>query len=162
MRTRLLLSLLIAICAWPASAAEPPSTPGQALAEINRLGAAAFLAQFGDEQIDTLYRHLQAGDPAWLALAPRLAPAVDGANAIGLTISLAYALPKDAAAVLAVVTEQDGILGVGRICSMPFIEDTVQNRQAYKRDALEAVSEVKDPVLAKAKDHCMMALKKSS
>lgn len=161
MRTRLLLSLLTVTYAMSALAAELPSTPAQALADINRMGASAFLAQFDDQQIDTLYQHLQTGNPAWLALAPKLAPAADGANAIGLTISLAYALPKNANAVLAVTTEQDGILGVERVCSIPFIEDTEKDRSAYKRDALKAVSALKDPVLTKAKDRCLAVLKES-
>lgn len=161
-RMRVFLSLLTGVCAIPALAAELPSTPTKVLADINRIGASAFLAQFDDEQIDTLYQHLQTGNPAWLALAPKLAPVADGANAIGLTISLAYALPKDAEAVLAVTTEQDGTLEVGRVCSIPFIEDTVKDRYAYKREALKAVSALKDPVLTKAKDRCLAVLKQSS
>lgn len=161
-RARLLLSLLTVIYAMSALAGEPPSTPTQALVDINRMGASAFLAQFDDEQIDTLYQHLQSGNSTWLALAPKLAPAADGANAIGLTISLAYALPKDAEAVLAVTTEQDGILGVERVCSIPFIEDTVKDRPVYKRSALKAVGALKDPVLTKAKESCLAVLEKSS
>jgi hypothetical protein len=161
-RTRFFLVLFAAFYGPLALAAEIPRAAPQALADINQMGASAFLAQFDDEQVDTLYQHLQTGDPAWLALAPKLAPAADGANAIGLTISLAYALPKNAGAVLVVTTEQDDILGVGRVCSIPFIEDTVQDRPAYKRQALEAVGAVKDPALAKAKDRCLMTLKKSS
>ena len=139
-----------------------PVTAAQAAAEIEARGPAAFLAGLTPDQIDQLYEHFDGGDAAWLAIVPKLAAVADGANAEGLTISLAFALPKNAKAVLAITTVPDGVLAAQRVCSMPFIEDTMANRPAYRRKALVAVKKVKEQSLAAVKEACLATLKRSN
>ena len=99
------------------------------------------------------------GGSQWVALAPGLAPGADAGSAEGLGISLALALPKNPRAVLAAIDPANGhVLGAGRVCGMPFIEDTVKDRPAYRRRALRAVRGVSDRSLANARAACLSAL----
>lgn len=103
------------------------------------------------------------GDARWIALAPALASRADGAFAEGLGIGLAYSLPKNPRAVLAALDLKDGpAIGPGQVCGVPFIEDAVKNRSAYKRRAVRAVAGVADPALSRARIACLAVLKPSS
>ena len=103
------------------------------------------------------------GDARWIALAPKLAPGSDAGSAEDLGISLAFSLPKNPGAVLAALDPADGhILGASRVCGMPFIEDTVKDRPAYKRRSIHALEEVSAPTLAQTKTACLRDLKRAS
>jgi hypothetical protein len=158
MKTKLMIAIALAL---PISVAiaEVPKTAGDAAAAIERQGAASFLSGLNPDEVDQLYEHFDNGEAEWLPLVPKLAGVADAGNAEGLTISLAFALPKNPQGVLALVTEQDGVLGVGRVCSMPFIEDTTP--KGYRTKAMAAVRKVGNPALRKAKDLCLRALKRS-
>lgn len=158
MSARLIVAIASAILASPAIGAMP-QTAADAAAAIERQGAAAFLSQLSADEVDELYGHFDSGEADWLPLVPKLAAVADAANAEGLTISLAFALPKNPQGVLSLVTEQDGLLGVGRVCSMPFIEDTAP--KGYRGKAMVAVRKVADPALRKVKDLCLRALRRS-
>lgn len=138
-----------------------PASAAQLSQEIEAKGAKAVVDSLGDA-FDDVLDHIDSGDPAWIALAPKLAQGTDAGNSEGLAIALAYALPKNPQAVLAVVTENDGVLAINRVCSIPFIEDTVKDRPAYKRNALHAVEAIKEPSLRKAKSNCLAVLSGSS
>ena len=103
------------------------------------------------------------GDARWIALAPKLAPGSDAGSAEDLGISLAFSLPRNPRAVLAALDPADGhVLGAGRVCGMPFIEDTVKDRPAYKRHAIHAVKTVTDPRLSKVRLACLRELERAS
>lgn len=139
--------------------AEVPKTAVEATAAVERQGASSFLSGLTPEEVDQLYEHFDNGEAEWLPLVPKLASVADGANAEGLTISLAFALPKNPQGVLSLVSEKDGVLGVGRVCSMPFIEDTAP--EGYRAKALAALRKVADPTLRRVKSLCLRALKRS-
>jgi hypothetical protein len=144
-----------------AFAAPPIATPDQVFAAISEYGAVAFFSSLDYQAAERLLDHIGTGDAAWVALAPELSAGADGANAEGLAIALAYALPKNATAVLKIVdpVEGDGhILAISRICGIPFIE---QVPRLYKSKALRAVVAVKDPALQQVKGRCVSILKKS-
>jgi hypothetical protein len=136
--------------------AEVPKTATEAAAVMQQRGAALFLSGLSPDEVDQLYEHFDNGEAEWLPLVPKLAGAADGANAEGLTISMAFALPKNPRGVLSLVTEKDGVLGVGRVCSMPFIEDT--EPAGYRDNALAAVRKVTDAGLRRVKRLCLRAL----
>jgi hypothetical protein len=157
MKHALLLTLYIPGFAW---AAQPITTPAQVAAAIEHKGARAFFASLSDQASERLFNSIETGNAEWVALAPKLAIGADGADAEGLGIALAYALPKNPTAVLGVVDpiEGDGhILAVSRICGIPFIEEIPKD---YKTKTLKAVAATTG-VDAKIKSRCLEALSKS-
>lgn len=144
------------------TAGDLPRQAAEVDARITQVGAKAFLDSLNEDQLDELYGRIESGASSWIALAPRIAQGADAANAEGLTIELAFALPKNAKAVLSVVTLHDDVmLGADRVCGVPFIEDTVKDLPAYKRKAVRAVRAVSDPGLQTIKQACLSALDKA-
>ena len=82
-------------------------------------------------------------------------------RATQLTISLAFALPRNPKAVLALLIAKDGFPAED-VCGAPFIEDTVKDVPAYVRRARAAVEKVNNPKLAVAKAACLAALSKAA
>jgi len=154
----------VACLAWATAAVAAPRfaphpTPAQIAASVTRYGAGETVnALFDQHRWDFVSERIAAGDGAWLALAAKLAPGVDAGTAEELPIDLAFALPRNAAAVLAAI--RDGASDVGDVCSAPFIEDTVKDIPAYRRHAVAAVERVADPRLATTKTACLVALRK--
>jgi hypothetical protein len=130
------------------------------LAAIGRQGASAFLSSPDDAAVDRLFERIGTGRADWVALAPKLADGADGADAEGLGIALAYALPRNPAAALKVVDPVEGdshILAISRVCGIPFIDDAPKN---YKAKALHAVSVV-TTANPQIKARCLDALRRS-
>lgn len=148
---------------WPAKAAPSP-TPASIEAGVRQHGAQATIAALAKaDQWDGVSDRMGTGDARWIALAPKLAPGSDAGSAEDLGISLAFSLPRNPRAVLAALDPANGhVLGAGRVCGMPFIEDTVKNRPAYKRHAIHAVRTVTDPRLSKARLACLRELERAS
>ncbi|APA86497.1 hypothetical protein BJG93_14665 [Paraburkholderia sprentiae WSM5005] len=154
------LVLLILAFASGAVSAVQSDTPAEVSAAIGRQGANVFFRSLDEAAVDRLFDRIGAGRADWVALAPKLAEGADGANAEGLGIALAYALPRNPAAVLKVVDPVEGdshILAISRVCGIPFIEDAPKN---YKTKALRAVSAV-TTVNRQIKTRCLDALRKS-
>lgn len=158
MNARLIFAV-VSMLLISAAGAEVPKTAAEAAAAVERQGASSFLSGLSPEEVDQLYEHFDNGEAEWLPLVPKLASVADGANAEGLTISMAFALPKNPRGVLSLITEKDGVLGVGRVCSMPFIEDTAP--EGYRSKALAALGKVADLTLRQVKSLCLHALKRS-
>lgn len=157
------LTLLACLaCMVSTACASESLTAGQVAAEIKAQGAKATIAKLAaDDQWDTLSEHIVDGEPDWIALAPQLAPGSDAGSAEDLGIALAFALPKRPVEVLHAIDPGNGIvLGVDRVCGMPFIEDTVQDLQGYKRKAIAAVRAVTDSDLQNVRQACIAALGK--
>lgn len=135
-------------------------TPTRIEASVRQRGAQATMAILAEAgQWDAVAAKMGDGGSAWVALAPKLAPGADAGSAEALGISLAFALPRNPRAVLAAIDPANGhVLGADRVCGMPFIEDTVKDRPAYRRQALRAVARVSDRSLANARAACLSAL----
>jgi len=141
-----------------AIAASQITTPAEAAAAIDRDGARAFLASLDEAGAEHLFENIQSGRASWIALTPKLAAGADAANAEGLGIALAYALPKNAAAVLNAVAVDDAsnsALAVSRVCGVPFIEEVPKG---YRQKALRAVAAAKD-VVPHVRQQCLQALR---
>lgn len=136
-----------------------PKTAKQVDKKAAEMGAKTFLDSLNEGQLDKLYSRIKNGASDWVALAPKLAEGADAANAEGLPIVLAYALPKNPAAVLSVITDDDGLISAKKVCSMPFIEDTASHLAAYKKQTLRKLASQTDPSLLKAKANCEGILK---
>ncbi|RDS82933.1 hypothetical protein DWU98_07300 [Dyella monticola] len=141
-------------------AAQPITTPVQVAAAIEREGAGHFFASLDDQASEQLFDKIEGGNADWVALAPKLALGADGANAEGLVIALAYALPRNPSVVLKIVDPVEGdrhILAISRVCGIPFIEEVPKD---YKVKALRAVASAKG-VDTKIQSRCLEALSKS-
>lgn len=107
---------------------------------------------------ETVTNHMDTGSPAWIALVPKLAPGSDAGSAEDLGLSLAFALPRNPAAVLAAIDPVDGaILGVRRVCNRPFIEDT--EPRGYKARTLAALGGIHDGHLERRRVACLRVLR---
>ena len=153
---------LIVLALATAALAAPVLSPAAVEASIRAKGAR--------RTVDDLVRAgrwefvtdaMNRGTAAWIALAPRLAPGSDAGNAEDLGLSLAFALPRNPRAVLAALDPANGhILGVGRVCGLPFIEDTEPRN--YLADVRAALDGVRDQHLQRAKIMCLRALDAAS
>ncbi|MGF6604836.1 hypothetical protein P3T23_009592 [Paraburkholderia sp. GAS448] len=153
----LIVSLLAMVCAR-ADVLSPASVAGQ----IDRLGADQAVHQLvASGEYDRVLNHIQNGNGRWIALAPRLAPGTDAGTAEDLGIALAYALPENPEAVLSVIDGKDGpVIGVSRVCGVPFIEGTIGDVHAYTERAVAAVSRADRPDLAHVRLACLDALQR--
>jgi len=143
--------------AWAAPRFASHPTIAAIEASIVRDGAQATVgALFNGRRWDEVASHVARGEPGWVALAGKLAPGTDAGTAEDLAISLAFALPRDAPAVLAVL--HSGAADVSDVCGAPFIEGTVRDVPAYARQAAAAVGRVADPRLAATRAACLDAL----
>ena len=154
---------MAALIASAAQAASPPTVAAVAASLRQRGAQATAAALVKADQWEGVTERIATGDARWIALAPSLAVGSDGAFSEGLGIGLAYALPKNPRAVLAALDPKDGsVIGAGQVCSVPFIEDTVRNRPAYRLRAMRAVATITDPALTRARSACLAVLKRSS
>ena len=145
--------------AAPRFAAQP--TPAEIATSLSQYGAHATVAAlFEQRRWDFVSDRIGAGEAPYVALAVKLAPGADAGTAEDLPIALAFALPRNAPAVLAAVDA--GGFDVTEVCGLPFIENTVEDRPAYQRLALAAVARVVDPKLAAPKAACLAALRDAS
>src|SRR6266851_2180840 len=91
------------------SEAAPRVSPALLRAEIGRSGARAVVGKLWDGgQWEAVMAHIDGGEGSWVALAPALEPGTDAGASEELGIALAYALPRNPMAVLAVLDPNNG------------------------------------------------------
>jgi len=136
-------------------------------AEIDSKGAREVVDRLWDSPQDAngendwsrVTEQMWKGRAAYIALAPKLAPGTDPGAAEDLGISLAHALPLAPTTVLRAIDPKDGpVLNVSRVCSVPFIEDTVKDIPGYVRAAQSSVSKVTSPELQAIRAACLKQL----
>lgn len=157
-------TLAVIMVMWCNAAQARTTTPNEIDHLIESRGARSTILYLNKvDELDYLLDQVGKGKSEWIAIAPRIAPGTDAAVAEGLGISLARALPRNPLAVLRVVdlANEDGVLGVNRVCGVPFIETTRAYNNAYKRRAIPAVSRVQDFTVATARAKCLSRLKSS-
>lgn len=160
MRRAFLFALALSVVCSAANAAAQ-KTPAVIAKQINDEGAKATVNGMSESEWDGVLKNIDSGNAAWVALVPKLAEGTDAGTSEDLGIGLAYALPKNAKAVLSAIDPSNGpVLGVGRVCSVPFIEGTIKSVPAYIRSAKAALSKVHDPALQDIKKACLSELSK--
>ena len=155
-------TLAVVMAAWCNTAQARTTTVSQIDHLIETMGAHDAVVYLDKvDELDYMLDQIGRGKSEWIALATRIAPGTDASASEGLGISLARALPRNPSAVLRVVdlADEDGVLGVSRVCGVPFIEVTRAYNAAYERRAIPAVSRVLDPALAAARAKCLARLK---
>lgn len=160
MTRKFCLSIFCAIaCSMTNASAQ--TSPSMLAKQLDDKGAKATVSSMSEAQWDNLLNHIDAGSAVWIALVPKLAEGTDGGNSEDLGIGLAFALPKNPKAVLSAIDRTNGpVLGVGRVCSAPFVEDTVPDILAYVRQAKAALGKVHDASLLDVKKSCLAELSK--
>lgn len=135
MTARALVLLLLSGTVAHAAAPLPSARVLTARTRVD--GARATVADLDRKhQLDAVLDKIGQGSTAWVALAPRLSTGTDGAGSEGLGIELARALPRNPVAVLqAAAFGADSIIGIARVCGVPFIEATIASDNAYIRRA---------------------------
>src|SRR5271155_932831 len=134
----ILTTIFALLAASPALAA--PLSPDAIARDIATHGASAVVARLlANGDYDRVMDRIDTGEARWVALAPKLAPGADAGAAEELPIALAFALPKNPRAVLAVLGGANGF-PVEDVCSAPFIEGTIKDIPAYVKRAAKAVA----------------------
>jgi hypothetical protein len=148
------------------SAAQVPSAASLS-AEINAKGAKEVVSRLnnaqpgadGQNEWNRVTHEMWLGLAAYIELAPKLVPGTDAGTSEDLGICLAHALPLAPITVLRAIDPKDGpALGVSRVCSAPFIEDSVKDVPAYIRAAQQKVSAVTASELQPVKAACLKHL----
>ena len=110
------------------------------------------------ENYDFIFDKVASGDEEWIyAFVTYVAPGTDAASAEAIPIALAYALPNNPKAVLAldnnVITPS-----LYKVCRLPFIEAECEFINDYSKRTLKALRQVDDPELLDARDVCIRRL----
>lgn len=154
------LALAAAPGAWASPRLASHPTIAAIEAAIARDGPRTTVRRLFDQgRWDVVAGHIARGEPGWVALGGKLAPGTDAGTAEDLSISLAFALPRDAPAVLRVLAA--GAADAADVCGAPFIEGMVRDVPAYVRRATAAVARVTDGSLAATRAACLDALAKA-
>ncbi len=158
MKKFLAIAMLLGFCSGGRAAA---LSAADVASSIQHSGAKTTIADLERrEQWQIVTDMVATGDPAWIELIPKLARGSDELATDELAVSLSYALPKNAPFVLAVLSVEQ-VIGTERVCSMPFADDLIKDRPAYKRQALQALDQVTDHALAATRISCQNTLKRA-
>lgn len=102
---------------------------------------------------------ISRGSRDWIELAPQLARGAEAADATGLDVAMAEALPIAASDVLAAVDAQRGpVIGVQRVCAVPFPRDGKRDLAGYVANARAAVLAVPPLALGPVRQACLKEL----
>ncbi|MGA3001921.1 MAG: hypothetical protein ABSE20_09345 [Acetobacteraceae bacterium] len=165
------VALLLVCHAGVVAAAGSGTTASEISAEIDAKGAKAVIERLSNAHVDAMGQNdwsrtmdqIWNGRLAYIALAPKLARGADGTSAEDLGIALARALPVAPEAVLRVIDRHDGpVLGVSRVCGVPFAEPSTKDVSGYVRAARSAVGEVDTPRLQHVKAACLEQLTRAA
>lgn len=165
------LALIAALTAWPGTALgrekSASVTPTAVTQMIDRFGGKLAVDKLIAQKtrdpnndlglFEQVLDGIASGDPAWLALVPRLETGGHAAAGESMPIAVAYALPKNAVGVLRLVASDRRWLAS---CGYPMIESTKKEEGAYFRAAIPAVRAVRDFELQTAKRMCLSELSK--
>lgn len=131
-----------------ANAASTPVTPDSLQASIAKNGAASTISSLNEKDFGKLNEGIANAAPDWLALVPKLAPAMEGGNADAIVEAMARGLAKNPVAVLNSVStpEMSGWTGRDALCSMPFPDDDETSLTRYYRQTEPALKKLGKPV----------------
>jgi hypothetical protein len=127
--------------------------------EIQRLGSRAIV-----DRLIARHRFLEVvqaaahGDPAAIAMAPKLVSGADALHQRELTVALALALPKTPRAVLSAIEAGAPYFPPEAVCAMPFTAREGPDRKAYRAEATRGLNALADPDLADVRSACANVL----
>ncbi len=146
---------------WPANGAQV--TPAEVVAMIESQGESAAvnaLWSSGESdqptRFDTAMRGIATGDPAWLAVALRIAPGLDASASDSFAMAIQDALTTNAAGSLRLMSQ---LANFQAGCTHQSFEPATGQVRAFYITAIAAVEAVSDPALARLKATCLSQLK---
>ncbi len=150
----------LSAAAFAGETAPQPLTADWVNAQLARQDAKTVVTQLDTQnRFEELLDNVGDGGSDWIQLAAKLAPGADAGSAEGLSMSLAFALPKNAPAVIAVLNSTSPALDAKNVCDAPFIEDMVEDIPGYLKQAQAAVQKITDPAVEPQKADCLAQLK---
>lgn len=153
-------ALLLSAQAFAGDAAPQPLTTDWINAQLAKQDAKAVIAQLdAQNRYEEFLDNVGDGGSDWIQLAAKLAPGADAASSEGLSMSLAFALPKNAPAVVGILNKALPPLDPRQVCNAPFIEDMVLDIPGYLKQAETAVQKVDNPASEPQKGECLAQLK---
>lgn len=128
---------------------------------IDQVGAGQTVRELtGDDSWDFVVGRIGEGRPEWLELTPRLIHGVDGDSAETLLDSLAVALPRNPAGVLAVLDlKRDSPFGIESVCSAAFANNLENPPKDLVARSIRAVEMIHAPQLEPARNRCLAMLR---
>ena len=115
---------------------------------------AALWGEVEDNGFEAAMRGLAMGDPAWLDLAPELAPGVDAGASTSVAMATQDALTTSAEDALRLMSLWDGAS-----CTYEGYEVPPEQSQAFYAAAIPAVEAVNDPELEALKAECLAQMR---
>jgi hypothetical protein len=106
---------------------------------------------------DTVSSGIAKGDPAWLALAPRIAAGTDAGTSLDFGMAVQDLVTVNAPAALRLMVELKQDAG---FCNENGVEVPAEQARAYFQAATAAVEAVNDPALQQIKGQCLAELRK--
>ncbi len=155
---KILLSVL-AICCAATSLEYAQAADGNLRDKVVAASAdSAPLNSLSEKDYDAFSQHIEKGQTEWIKEVPAFAKRTDASYSEGLTISLASGLEHNPAAVLAVIDDKSALLSTKRVCSVPFIEMSDKDADAYVKKTNNALKRVNVPSLQDKKASCLKIL----
>lgn len=104
---------------------------------------------------DIVLEHVAEGSTAWLQAVARIAPFADATFSQGIRVAIADALIANPAGVLNLIGTEEHF---DQACGYPFVHQTDTYLLRHKREALAALTHVRQPALAAKKEACRKQL----
>jgi len=138
--------------------AAPPQTPREIEAQIRKEGGRTVLKNLAANEtvFEDILLHIDSGTDAWLKVATLLKPFSDAGIAESLDYAVARALPNAPVQVLSLVGHG---FALEDICTSPFNEPEPGVAEAYQREALRALSSIREPHLKALATECAKRVK---
>lgn len=157
----LIFTVLLLICTSCSAASSDPSRVKSDLQQWPAKKVISNLKKRGE--FEQILKHIDEGDAQWVALAPSLYKGTDAGDSEDIEIALATALPKNALAVLSVLSGNtaisEGQPGIDKVCGVPFIEPTDDFVKKYLKESTAALKAVNDQKLLPVAQKCLGYLK---
>ncbi|GAN53094.1 hypothetical protein [Tanticharoenia sakaeratensis] len=128
-------------------------TARQVMADIRAHGASAEIANFDRHGwLDDLLDPVASGNADWIAVSAALFPGTDAGTTEALLTALSQALARNPQTVLQTYGATSRLPD---ICTDRLIEPPPDVDLAFRGAVLKALSDIRDPALAPARDRCL-------
>ena len=138
----------------PAKAVSPAEVQAMIASQGPQQAVAALWGEGEDNGFEAAMRGIAMGDPAWLEVAPELAPGVDAGASTSVAMATQDALTTSAEDALRLMSLWDGAS-----CTYEGYEVPPEQSQAFYAAAIPAVEAVNDPELEALKAECLAQMR---
>ena len=152
-RTSVVATAAVLLSCPAAAQLTASSSPTDVLAAIRANGSSKVLSDLwqDDAVFNALLEHVDRGETKWFGVWLKLREHADGGVSESIDMAFARAIPRAPRSVLRLVGHG---LQLDFVCTSPFIEPEPGVAENYEREALRALSRVKDPDLQQVAKDC--------